>query len=85
MDMILPGNRTSEQVDMGVTTASFNNLNQLTGRSAGEPIRFAGHLNETGTVWVAGSPAQMGIQGTSFVGFAQDRGQSTAASYCYGA
>jgi len=65
------GNRTSEQIDMGVTKANFNNLNQLTDAVGGGPIRFSGHLNETGTVSIAGSPAQMGIQGTSFVGYAQ--------------
>ncbi len=65
------GNRTSEQIDMGVTAANFNNLNQLTSTVGGGPIRFAGHINETGTVTVAGSPATMGIQGTSFVAYVQ--------------
>src|SRR5439155_17024228 len=65
------GNRTSEQIDMGVTTANFKNLNQLTSTTGGGPIRFAGHMNETGTVSIAGVPAQMGVKGTSFVGYAQ--------------
>ncbi len=65
------GNRTSEQIDMGVTAANFNNLNQLTNTIGGGPIRFAGHLNETGTVSIAGVPAQMGVKGTSFVAYVQ--------------
>src|SRR5260221_866395 len=56
---------------MGVTAASFNNLNQLNTTIGGGPIRFAGHLNEKGTVSIAGVPAQMGVKGTSFVAYAQ--------------
>src|SRR5260221_6273191 len=56
---------------MGVTAASFNNLNQLNTTIGGGPIRFAGHLNETGTVSIAGVPAQMGVKGTSFVAYVQ--------------
>ncbi len=56
---------------MAVTKANFNNLNQLTNTVGGGPIRFSGRLNETGTVLIGSSPAQMGLRGTSFVGYAQ--------------
>ncbi len=67
----IAGNRTSEQIDMGVTAANFNNLNQLTNTIGGGPVRFSGRLNETGNVWIGTSPAQMGIKGTSFVAYVQ--------------
>ena len=65
------GNRTSEQIDTGVTSAKFNSLNQQTNSVGGGPIRVAGRLNETGSVWIGTSPAQMGLRGTSFVGTVQ--------------
>jgi YD repeat-containing protein len=65
------GNRTSEQIDWGVTKANYNDLTQLTDTAGGGPVRFAGRLSEPGTVQVAGSPAVMGIQNTSFVAHAQ--------------
>jgi len=34
-------NRTSEQIDMGVTSANFNNLNQMTTSAGGGAIRFS--------------------------------------------
>jgi RHS repeat-associated protein len=65
------GNRTSEQIDLGVSTATHNNLNQLTSLAASAaPVKFVGRLGEAGTVEVAGSAATMGIQNTSFVGYA---------------
>jgi len=65
-------NRTTEQIDLGLNTASYNNLNQLASTASGSgPVRFAGWLNETAIVTIAGSPATMGIQNTSFIGFAE--------------
>jgi RHS repeat-associated protein len=70
------GNRTGEQIQSGagvspaVGSASYNNLNQLTGRTGNNgPIRFRGSLNETGTVKVAGNPATMTAY-TNFTGYA---------------
>lgn len=64
------GNRTGEQADLGVSTATHNDLNQLTSVSASAgPVKFAGRLSETGVVYVANSLATMGIQNTSFVAY----------------
>jgi RHS repeat-associated protein len=65
------GNRTSEQKDLGVSTTTANNLNQLTdiGASSG-PARFRGSLNEIGTVTVSGSPAAFDTRTSNFVAFA---------------
>jgi RHS repeat-associated protein len=70
------GNRTSEQIQSGagvapaVSSASYNNLNQLTSRTGSTgTTRFRGSLNETGTVTVAGSPATMTAH-TNFTGYA---------------
>jgi RHS repeat-associated protein len=65
------GNRTSEQIDLGVTGANYNNVNQLTTTIGGGPVRFVGHLDEPGTVLIGTNAATMGLQSTSFVGFAQ--------------
>lgn len=69
-------NRTSESIQNGssaspgISGGSFNALNQLTSLAAGGVVRYKGHLSETGTVQVAGSPAT--ISGyTNFIGFAQ--------------
>jgi RHS repeat-associated protein len=60
------GNRTSEQIDTvsptsvsTVTTSSYNNLNQLTGRSGAGPlpVRFEGTVNKPATVTVNGHAA----------------------------
>ena len=67
----LAANRTSEQIDTGLSSAAINNLNQATNISGGGTVRFSGRLNETGTVWVGSSSAQMGTRGTSFVAYAQ--------------
>lgn len=58
-------NRTTEQVDSTVTTSSYNNLNQLTGSSAGGKTRFRGTIGENGTVTVGGQAAWM-TGGTNF-------------------
>src|SRR5688572_7009152 len=43
------GNRTGEQIDLGVSTATHNDLNQLTSVSASAgPVKFAGSLTESG-------------------------------------
>ena len=53
------GNRTAEQIDGSVTTASFNNLNQLTGTSAGGKMVFSGNVSKYSTVTVAGGAASL--------------------------
>lgn len=53
------GNRTSEQIDSTVTTAAFNELNQMTGIGGSGPTRFKGSLDKKGTVTVNGQPAWM--------------------------
>ena len=59
------GNRTSEQIDSTVKTATFNNLNQLTATSGGGSTRFKGKLNEPGTATVGGQAAWIS-SGTNF-------------------
>jgi uncharacterized protein RhaS with RHS repeats len=49
------GNRTREQIDMSVTTANHNALNQLTNTAGAGPVRFSGQLSEPGMVSVGGS------------------------------
>ena len=61
------GNRTSEQIDMGVTKSVNNSLNQMTGLVTGGPVRFAGRLNEPGNVTVGTNAAKMSLSNTSFV------------------
>jgi len=51
------GNRTSEQIDNGVTAGTHNGLNQVTTLSPTGPIRFEGTLNEPASVTVNGLPA----------------------------
>ncbi len=46
------GNRTSEQIDNTVTSAVYNNLNQLTRRQDKGPIRVKGTVNEFSSVLV---------------------------------
>ncbi len=54
-----------------MTGANYNNVNQLTNTIGGGPVRFVGHLDEPGTVLIGTNAATMGLQSTSFVGFAQ--------------
>lgn len=63
------GNRTGEQIDDVPTTASFNELNQMTANQSAGPLRFKGSLSETGTVTVAGISSTMAT-GTNFIGSA---------------
>ena len=60
------GNRTSEQIDLGVTKANYNSLNQQTNITGGGPVRFAGRLDEKGTVQLDGKATTMGVQNTNF-------------------
>jgi RHS repeat-associated protein len=55
------GNRTGEQVDGSVTGASYNNLNQLTGHSAGGQMVFSGSLSKPATVTVGGNAATVDV------------------------
>ena len=63
------GNRTSEQIGLSVTQASYNDLNQRTGSSAGGPLRFTGSLNEPAQVTVGGNAATTSYS-TNFTGIA---------------
>jgi len=65
------GNRTSEQIDLGVTGANYNNVNQPTNTIGGGPVRFVGHLDETGTALTGTDAATMGLQSSSFVGYSK--------------
>ena len=51
------GNRTSEQVDDAVRGATYDTLNRLVSQQAAGGLLFAGKLNETATVTVAGQHA----------------------------
>ena len=53
------GNRTSEQIDHGVTAATHNALNQITALSPTGPIHFEGTVTEPATVTVNGVPAYL--------------------------
>jgi len=67
----LAGNRTSDQVGLGVTQASYNNLNQLSGCSGGGLLQFAGTLSKPAQVTVAGNVATSGnYYSTNFTGLA---------------
>ena len=67
----LAGNRTSEQIDTGMSQATFNNLNQLTSRTTGSgSMEFAGSLDKQGTVAVGGNSATVNHTTTNFVGYA---------------
>jgi len=59
------GNRTSSQLDNAVTTAAYNEKNQLLSSSGGGPLRVRGLLNEPATVKVNGQPASM-LAGNTF-------------------
>jgi RHS repeat-associated protein len=51
------GNRTSEQVDNGVLSSSYDGRNELTSRQAGGMLLFRGTVNEAATVTVQGTAA----------------------------
>ena len=50
------GNRTSEQIDDAVTSASHDTLNRLTSQSAGGPLVFNGTVSEPAVVTIQGKP-----------------------------
>jgi RHS repeat-associated protein len=52
-------NRTSEQIDDGVTAAAHNNLNQVLALSPAGPIRIEGTVNEPADVKVNGVTARV--------------------------
>jgi len=67
----LAGNRTSEQIDTGMSLSSFNNVNQLTTRTAGSgSMQFAGSLSEQATVTVGGNSASVNHATSNFLGYA---------------
>ena len=70
-DYDLAGNRTSEQIDTGMSQSTYNNLNQVTNISGGSGLmQFAGVLDKQATVTVAGNAATVNHQTTNFVGYA---------------
>jgi len=58
-DYDVTGNRTTEQVDDGVFSGTYNNRNQLSSRQAGGALLFRGMVNEAATVTVGAKPAQV--------------------------
>ena len=71
------GTAGSEQIDGDIVSASYNNLNQLTGQSAGGKMVFSGSLNKAGTVSIGGSPAVITDSDTEFRGTASVAGTNT--------
>jgi RHS repeat-associated protein len=61
------GNRTSEQVDNGVVSASHNNMNQITTTQPGGMLRIGGTTNEAANVTVGGQTARL-LPGSKFEG-----------------
>jgi hypothetical protein len=67
----LAGNRTSEQIDTGMSQSSYNNVYQVTNLSGSSGLmQFAGALDKQGTVTVAGNAAAVNHFTTNFVGYA---------------
>ena len=58
------GNRTSEQIDDALVSASHDNLNRLTSQSVGGAIRIVGTLDEPGRVTVQGKPVTVDAANT---------------------
>jgi RHS repeat-associated protein len=50
------GNRTSEQINDGVTSASYDTLNRLTSQQGGGPLLFNGTVSEPASVIIQGTP-----------------------------
>jgi RHS repeat-associated protein len=57
------GNRYTNQEGSTITSAGFNNLNQLTGQSGGGKMHFRGAVNEPSSVTVAGNIASVDAAG----------------------
>ena len=53
----LAGNRTLEQIDNAVSSATYNNVNQLTARAGAGPMVFEGTVNKDASVTVGGISA----------------------------
>jgi len=51
------GNRTTEQIGLGVTQTAYNNLNQIKSSAAGGPLQFSGTLSKPSQVTVGGTVA----------------------------
>jgi YD repeat-containing protein len=65
------GNRTSEQIGLGVTQTNVNALDQITSTGAGGPLQFSGTLSEPSQVTVGGNTATYGnYYSTNFTGMA---------------
>jgi len=58
------GNRTAAQEGSQTRTASYNELNQMTGQSNGGTTWFRGHVNEPANVVIAGQNARVYADGT---------------------
>ena len=66
----LAGNRTSEQIDNSISGAIFNNVNQLTSRTAGSgSMQFAGNVSKPAMVTIGGNPATLNHATTNFTGY----------------
>jgi RHS repeat-associated protein len=61
------GNRTSEQIDNGVTSALHNSMNQTHTLQPGGMLRLAGTTNEPSNVTIGGQPARI-LSGNRFEG-----------------
>lgn len=58
----LAGNRTLEQIDSSVSSATYNNVNQLTARTGAGPMVFEGTVNKDATGTVGGIAATVNGQ-----------------------
>ena len=58
----LAGNRTLEQIDNAVSSATYNSVNQLTARTGAGPMVFEGTVNKDATVTVGGIAATVNAQ-----------------------
>jgi RHS repeat-associated protein len=58
------GNRTAEQIDDGVTGASYDSMNRLVSQQASGPMVFSGTVNEPAAVTVQGKPATVKVDNT---------------------
>lgn len=61
------GNRTSEQIDNTVVSASHDSMNQITGTQPGGMLRVGGSTNEAASVTIGDQPARI-LPGNKFEG-----------------
>lgn len=59
----LAANRTTEQIDDGVTLSTYDVLNRLVARQAGGPLRLAGTVDEPALVTIQGRLAPLAANG----------------------